>query len=102
MRRLSLPLKNINGMWQARTTRNIYLKTVDSQGQSDVFLHSLPRFFRTVVVSSLPILLPNVYKLITAKVIYRIVTSMDAFPKFLVHYIFVYVYNSEYIGNKFC
>lgn len=67
--RLSLPLKNIKGIWQASTTKKIYLKTVDSHGQSDVFMHSLPKFFRTVEVSSLPTLLPNVYKLITARVI---------------------------------
>ena len=85
IRRLSFPLKNIKGIWQARTTKKIYLNTVDSQGQLESLMHSFPRFFRIVAVSSLPILLPKVYKLITAKVTYRIVTNKDAIPKFFVH-----------------
>lgn len=101
IRRLSFPLKKAKGIWQARTTKNIDLKTVDSQGHDDSSEHSLLKLCKIVLVSSFPRLLPNVYRLIMDKVAYRKVTSIDAYPKHYVHCMFVLTANSEYIGNKF-
>jgi len=89
MRRLSFPLKNAKGIWQARTTRNINLKTVDSHGHDEPSEHSFPKLCKIVLVSPFPMLLPNVYRLITDKVIYKKVTSVDAYPKLFVHCMFV-------------
>ncbi len=101
MSRLSFPLKNAKGIWHASTIKNINLKTVDSHGQVELLEHSLPKLCKIVLVSPFPTLLPNVYKLIIDKVIYKNVTNTDAYPKLLVHCIFVCIASSEYMGNKF-
>ena len=57
IRRPSFPLKNINGIWQDKTTKNIALKSLDSNGHysGSSGEHSSPKLSRIEECSLIPL-----------------------------------------------
>ena len=90
---LSLPVKKMKGIWQARTTRNIILKVNDSQ-----FFFSSPTFWSTFSVIIDP--KKNTPNIAIAK--YRNAVKLMAIVQALIQFLLVCSLRLLYIGNKFC